>query len=44
MIEKILPQSDVGSPGRDQISAPLRPPDAVAIRMVRVGAVDPEQG
>ena len=44
MIENILAQGDVGSPGRDQIAAPLRPSDAIPICMVRVGSVDPEQG
>ena len=44
MIEMILSQGDIGSGGRDQMAGCRRPPNAIQIRMVRVGSANPEQG
>ena len=44
VIEQVSLQGDVGSGGRDQISAPLWPPDTISVSMVRIDSVDPEQG
>ena len=42
VIEEVLLQGDVGSGGRDQAPAPVRPPDAVAVRVVGIGSVYPK--
>ncbi len=44
VIEQVPLQGDVGSGGRDQIPAPLRPPDTTSVRMVCIDSVDPKQG
>jgi hypothetical protein len=43
VIEQISTKRDVRSSGRDQIPAPLWPPDAASTGMVCIGAIDPEQ-
>ena len=40
--KKPTAQRDVRSGRRDQISAPLRPPNAIPIRMVCIGAIGPK--
>lgn len=42
MIEMMLSQGEVGSGGRDEVFGCGWPPNATPIRMVRVGAVNPE--
>ena len=42
VIEQVPPQRDVSSGGRDQIPAPLWPPNTTSTRMVCVDSIDPE--
>ncbi len=43
VIEQVPPQRDVGSSGRDQIPAPLWPPNTTSTRMVCINSIDPEE-
>ncbi len=43
VIEQVPPQRDVGSGGRDQIPAPLWPPNTTSTRMVCIDSIDPEE-
>lgn len=43
VIEQIPPQRDVGSGRRDQIPAPLWPPNTTSTRMVCIDSIDSEE-
>ena len=43
VIEQVPPQRDVGSGGRDQIPAPLWPPNTTSTRMVCIDSIDSEE-
>ena len=42
VIQEVLLQGDAGSGRRNQVPAPVRPPDAVAVRVVGIGCVYPK--